>query len=83
MTRKKSILAVIATAFLLVWAMFLVVGTPQAQTSDPYAGTSTTDDGDGFNAGWLGLLGLFGLMGLRRRHEHGEVHHRAERGAHA
>ena len=67
---------------LTVTAVALLSGGPAlAQTSDPgtYPGT-TTDDDDGFNAGWLGLLGLFGLMGLKRRREHEEPYRRTEHG---
>ncbi len=42
----------------------------QTNTTDPVAPgtvTTTADDNDGFDWGWLGLLGLIGLAGLKGR----------------
>jgi MYXO-CTERM domain-containing protein len=53
----------------------LALGTVNAQTATDTTGTASTnntrtDEGHGFNPGWLGLLGLAGLIGLRKRDTH-------------
>lgn len=65
-------------AWILVAVFGLAIVPPvQAQTdvnNTPSTATTSYDDDDGPNLGWLGLLGLVGLMGLRRRNTRDEVH---------
>ncbi len=55
------------------FASVLLVATATAQTATTDTtntgsnmNNTRTDDGRGFDYGWLGLLGLAGLLGLRR-----------------
>jgi MYXO-CTERM domain-containing protein len=50
----------------------MLLASPILSQSDPnrpneIASSQRTDDGRGFDMGWLGLLGLAGLMGLKRK----------------
>ncbi|MCI0755685.1 WGxxGxxG family protein [Teichococcus vastitatis] len=52
-------------------SMLAIVPAAAQTGTGPMTGTTTTqDDDDGFDLGWLGLLGLAGLAGLAGRKKH-------------
>ena len=64
----RRIFARSALAITLLSAGLAIPAAAQGDAGTGSAGTTTSDnDDDGFNPGWLGLIGLAGLAGLRRR----------------
>ena len=64
MTTKMQATARVAVVGLAVMFGSLGVTAAATQTAEP---TTTAEEDEGFDWGWLGLLGLAGLAGLRKR----------------
>ncbi|MDQ2839981.1 MAG: WGxxGxxG-CTERM domain-containing protein [Acidobacteriota bacterium] len=63
---KRLAMYALATGFLVATATAQTTATDTTNTAGSNMNNTRTDDGRGFDYGWLGLLGLAGLLGLRR-----------------
>ncbi len=66
MTTLKTLQIALLAAGFALGAANAQTGTDTSATASTTTNTTRTDDGRGFDYGWLGLIGLVGLLGLRR-----------------
>ncbi|AUS99768.1 WGxxGxxG family protein [Aliinostoc sp. HNIBRCY26] len=76
---KRDFTAVVGAGFLTLSMAILPLSLPaqaQVNTTDPRVDnaprTTTYNDRNDFDWGWLGLIGLLGLAGLAGRKQHDE-----------